>query len=230
MLIIIDKKIPQLAKQPLRKLAEVIELETSAITYDAISGHPDIFFCKTNDSTVITTPNLSDYYIDILLSNNINFIKGIKNIGDKYPASAHYNAVVTDDFLIHNTNFTDETILNHTKNKNIINVKQAYTRCNLLHLTNNSFITSDEGIYAKLKDADLNTLFVSPLDVELPGFKHGFFGGACGVYKNTVYVIGSLRQHQQGDMIKDFIYNSGLDIVELYDGKLYDGGSILFLD
>ena len=230
MLIIIDKKIPQLAKLPLRKLAEVVELETSKITYDAISGHPDIFFCKTNNSTLITAPNLPDYYTYILLNNNINLIKGIKNVGDKYPSSAHYNAVVTEDFLIHNTNFTEESILYHTKNKTVINVKQAYTRCNLLPLTNNSYITSDEGIYAKLKDAYLNILYVSPLDVELSGFKHGFFGGACGVYKNTVYVIGSLRHHQQGDIIKDFIYNTGLEIVELYDGKLFDGGSILFID
>ena len=210
MLIVIDKRIPLQAKLKLKTFGELLELETIGITYDAISGHPDIFFCQTPDNILIVAPNLPECYFKILSNNNISFIIGEKEVGNKYPSTAHYNMVATDKYLIHNTKYTDRTILDQNKDKTIINTKQAYTRCNLISLGDNSF--------------------VSPLDVELPSFDHGFFGGVCGVYKEKVFINGSFNYHRQGKEIIDFITTLGYSIIELYDGNLYDGGSILFID
>lgn len=230
MLIIIDKRIPQQSKDILKTYGELLELETTGITYDAISGHPDIFFCQAPDNTLIVAPNLPEYYFKVLFNHNIPFIKGELEVGNKYPSTAHYNIVLTDKYLIHNTKYTDRKILDLNKDKTIINTKQAYTRCNLINLGDNSFITSDDGIFKTLSNLKFNILNVSPFYIDLPSFEHGFFGGVCGVYDEKVFINGSLNYHRQGKQIVDFISALGYSIIELYEGKLYDGGSMLFID
>ena len=230
MLIIIDKKTPQQAKVKLKAFGEVLEMETSGITYDAISGHPDIFFCQADDNTLIAAPNLPVPYFDFLIDKNIPFIKGNADIGNKYPFTSHYNAVITKDYLIHNIKYTEKIIIDNCIDKVQINIKQAYTRCNLFCLGRESFITSDEGIFKKLNAFKLNVLYVSPIDIELPGFSHGFIGGVFGLHKDMVFINGSLKHHRQGEAINEFIKAAAYTIIELHDGKLFDGGSILFID
>jgi len=227
-LIITDKKLPPEAKDSLAKHGDIIEFSTSNITYDAISGHPDIFFCKTN-SRLIIAPNLPESYLLLLKEKNFPLVIGSRNVESKYPSSAHYNAVVTDNLLIHNLKITDKIILENTKELTHIHLNQAYTRCNLLPLKNNSFITSDKGVYQTLLKAKLNILYVSPEYILLEGFSNGFFGGACGVYENKVFIIGSLKYLSDGNKVKSFLKNLDYKIIELYDGPLIDGGSLIFI-
>jgi len=228
-LILTDEKLPPEAKDSLAKHGDIIEFSTSNITYDAISGHPDIFFCKTNNKLIVA-PNLPESYLMLLKEKNFPFVIGSRNVESKYPSSARYNAVVTDNFLIHNLKITDSTILENTKELNQIHINQAYTRCNLLPLKNNSFITSDKGIYKTLNEEKLNIIYVSPDEILLEGFSNGFFGGACGVSKNKVFIIGSLKYLSDGNKVRDFLKNLNYEIIELYDGPLVDGGSLMFLD
>ena len=228
-IIIIDKKLPYKAKTALSDFGEIIELSTSNITYEAISGHPDIFFCKTNNKLIVA-PNLPNHYLKILKDKNIFFIFGNENIKSKYPSTAIYNSVVTENFLLHNTKITDKVISENTKELKQIHVNQAYTRCNLLPLKNDSFITSDKGIYKTLIKENLNVLFVSPIGILLKGFKNGFFGGACGVYENKVFILGSLKYFPEGEKVKAFLKELNYEIIELYDGPLIDGGNLIFID
>ncbi|MGE5353068.1 MAG: DUF6873 family GME fold protein [Acidobacteriota bacterium] len=229
MQIIIDRKMPEKAKGSLKSFGNLIELETSGITYDAISGHPDIFFFKTS-SRLIAAPNLPPEYLKILHEKGINYLLGSSPVGMKYPDSARYNAVSNGKYLIHRSDITDKEILAHSKEKEILNVSQGYCRCSLLPLESNSFVTSDEGICKSLKAKGLNVLLVSSADVLLPGFSRGFFGGTCGVWNGKVFIAGSLKYHKEETEIKAFLKSHGYGTVELYDGPLFDCGSILFLD
>lgn len=228
MLIVVDKKAPEKAKENLAAYGEILELQTENITYESISGHPDIFFCKNNNQ-LICAPNLPEKYFKILTDRNIDFIKGDKKLENKYPATAYYNALVNNDFLIHNLKITDKKIIDNCSDKKIISVKQGYCRCNLLPLKNNNFITSDKGIFKKLKSQGINVLFVSSDEVILPGFSHGFFPGACGVFDDKIFILGSLKYHKDSEIITSFVENLGYEIVELYDGRIFDGGSLLVL-
>lgn len=228
MLIIADKKLPQESKISLSNFGELIELSTSDITYDAISGHPDIFFCKTNNAQIVP-PNLPNNYLRILEKKKIPFVLGNENVKSKYPSTAFYNAVITENFLIHNIKITDNIILENTEELKQIHVNQAYTRCNLLPLKNNCFITSDEGIYQTLITEKLNVLFVSPKGILLEGFETGFFGGVCGVYENKVFIIGSLKHFHEGENVRAFLNELNYEIIELYDGILFDGGGLMFI-
>ncbi|MGE5681646.1 MAG: DUF6873 family GME fold protein [Bacillota bacterium] len=229
MLILVDKKIPDGAKENLSKYGELLELSTSGITYEAISGHPDIFFFKSPDKLFVA-PNLPNEYFEILNKYAVPFKKGSSPVEAKYPLSARYNAVADDNYFIHNLKITDQTILQELSDiKHLISVNQGYCRCSLLALKNNSFITSDSGIYKALLKENLNSLLVDTKQVLLPGFSHGFFGGACGIFENKIFLIGSLKYVQDAENIKKYTSYLNYEIIELYNGPLFDGGGIFFI-
>ena len=227
-LILCDKQLPSSAKVRLADFGEVIELSTENITYAAISGHPDVFCCPVGETLVVSSALPSEYN-EIFNTHNIEWVFGEKPNGFNYPDSACYNAIVTDHLLIHNLTITDPKILELAGTRKQIHVNQGYTRCNLLPLPGENFITSDKGIYTVLTQEGFEVLYVNPNGILLDGFPNGFIGGVCGVFENTVFIAGSLSLYNEGQKIRDFLSLHSLNIIELYDGPLFDGGSIIFI-
>jgi hypothetical protein len=98
-----------------------------------------------------------------------------------------------------------------------------------LALKENNFITSDEGIYKTLISHGLKTLLVSTNNIILPNHRYGLFGGTCGIHEDKVFFIGSLANYKDGNKVRNFLESLGYCIIELYNGDLFDGGTILFL-
>ena len=142
--IIADGRMPEEAKKNLKKLGDALLLNPTEITYKSISAHPDIFFFQTEDG-LIYAPNAPKKIIKELKKRKIKLTEGKKEVGKKYPETVPYNAVGIGNTLIHNLKHTDSTILSLYENHILVN--QGYTRCNLLALNENCFITSDEGIF-----------------------------------------------------------------------------------
>jgi hypothetical protein len=236
MLIIVDQRIPEEAKRNLSAFGEVLEFFTTGITYEAISGHPDVFFCQTPQG-LIAAPNTPGIFLERLKEHGVTFETGINPVGTVYPNTARYNAVFTAKYLIHNLSFTDPSLLSltngpgeHDESKfKIINVNQGYSRCNLLAFNQDTFLTSDHGIQKALSGAGLNVTYISPADTVLPGFKHGFTCGCCGIKDNNLFLIGNLNFCMDQDIIDSFVQENKLSLVELYNGPLFDGGGIFFL-
>lgn len=228
MLIIVDQKVPSVAKEKLSSYGDLLELKTKGITYPAISGHPDIFICQSADKLIVA-PNLPEMYLTKLKNSFSNVITGEFPVGSEYPATSRYNAVATPKHLIHNFRHTDFIITRTLEDLRLIQVDQGYCRCNLLPLKDDHFITSDRGIFKVLDQHGLDVLYVSPEGILLEGFPHGFFGGCCGVWEDKVFVNGSLSFYKDGDKVRDYLRPLGYKIVELYDGPLMDCGSILFV-
>lgn len=226
MLIIVDVRAPEEAKENLKRYGEMVEFETSGITYDAISGHPDVFMCRVGEELVVA-PNIAERFIETG-NLKLEIRTGRLDVGREYPESARYNAVVTDDLIIHNLDISDPELLMMTWDRQQVHVPQGYSRCNLLPLKNNHFITSDKGIEKNLKEI-ATLLYVDSQEILLPGFEHGFFGGACGVFEDNVFVMGTLEKISQGKEIHSFLTNLNYEVIELYDGPLFDVGSILFI-
>lgn len=227
MLIIVDARAPEEAKENLRGYGEVVEFATRNITYDAVSGHPDIFFCNVGKELVAAT-NTPEIFLDTLRKNNIEVRTGNLEIGSYYPDTARYNAVSSADLFIHNLDITDPDLLMMAWDRQQVHVTQGYCRCNLLALRENHFITSDKGIESILKDFG-KVLFVSPEEILLPGFDHGFWGGTCGMSGDRIFIMGSLNRIKQGAEIRNFIAGLHYEIIELYDGPLFDGGGLFLL-
>lgn len=228
MLILLDRKMPEATKEKLAAFGNIVEFATEGITYEAISGHPDIFFCPT-PAGLIVAPNLPEKYFRILDQNSINYIKGSLPVGSEYPETARYNSLVTDKYIIQNPAISEPVIHDLNMNPETIHVKQGYVRCNLIALPNDSFITSDRGIEKSLHQHKLEVLFVSPSNVKLEGFGNGFLGGACGLHGNTLFICGSLEHLQEQAQVESFIERAGVSIIELSDGQPVDVGTILFL-
>ncbi|OFX67034.1 MAG: hypothetical protein A2X12_02735 [Bacteroidetes bacterium GWE2_29_8] len=228
MLAIVDHRLKTEIKERLSFYAKLIEFKTSGITYNAISGHPDIFMCQM-DNLLIYSPSLPIYYIDLLKLNNINIEEGETLIGEKYPFNIAYNAVVTKHFFIHNYQYTDPVIIKNIKERKVINVKQGYTRCSILPVNDNSFIVSDKGVYEVLKkEATIDVLLINNDNIIIEDFKNGFIGGTAGICYNKCFFAGNLNYHKQGNLIKNFINSKKIEIIELGDYPLSDCGSIIF--
>lgn len=224
---IIDKRSPAEAIKNLKKEFDVLEFQSHNTSYDEVSGHPDIFIFQSKRSIIIA-PNSPKILVDFLESKKIDFIYGIKNVGAELENSTQYNCISSKEYFFHKKAYTDEAVMAENRDKKFINLPQAYTRCSLSVLNNNYFITSDGGIEKALKKNKFNVLMVDPKSIHLPGYPNGFFGGTNGVFKNKFYLNGNLNFHPDGNKIRDYIKKCGLELVELHDGPLYDGGGIFF--
>lgn len=228
MRIIVDSRIPKEAKIELSSYGELMELHTEGITYPAISGHPDIFFCQGPDRLIVA-PNLPEHFVRKLIRDSISFISGEFPVGAKYPQTSIYNAVATEKYIIHHFHQTDPVITRTFKDLTPVHVDQGYCRCNLLALKDDHFITSDEGIHQVLEQSTINVLKVTTQGILLEGFSHGFFGGCCGIYEDKVFITGNLKRYEDGKKVEGFLMDLGYEVVELYDGPLIDGGGIFFI-
>lgn len=227
-MILCDERLPYPAKVRLADFDELIEIRTENITYNAISGHPDIFCCQVGD-IIVLSPALPSKYTDVFNCNGTKWVYGLKSNTFNYPQSAIYNAVITDNLLIHNLLITDPVIKTMAGTRRQIHVNQGYTRCNLLPLPGDIFITSDNGINLVLTHAGFDVLYVNPYGILLDGFPNGFIGGVCGVKENNIFIVGNLSTYKEGQKIREFLFLHSLTPVELYDGPLIDGGSIFFI-
>lgn len=229
MLIFIDERSPEPSKKKLSQFGKVVGFITENITYQAISGHPDIFMFQDKDCLIVA-PNIPIYYKEILKEYNKKFLEGQKSIGISYPESARYNAVSTHNLLIHNLEITDVVILKHLANHKKIHINQGYSRCNLIALNAENFISSDVGIQNALIRNGLNCHFVCPDTISLPGYPHGFFGGCFGIYRDNFFLNGNLKFLPENKKIREFIEAQNIKIIELHDGPLFDGGGVFFIE
>lgn len=229
-LLFIDEKMPAEAVENLSKYGETIKFSTTGLTYDSISGHPDIFLTKVGNRLIVA-PNLPKKYKKLLQTKNIDFTEGELPVGDKYPESSRYNVVATEKFLFHNFRYTDSSITDAAGNRDLVHINQGYARCSLLPLGEKHFITSDRGI-AKVLDCvpGIETLLVDPEGIPLEGHRHGFIGGTAGIDGSRLFFSGNLDHYGDGEKIREFVDPLGIEIIELHNGPLFDGGSILVIN
>jgi hypothetical protein len=228
MLILADARLPLPALQRLESLGEVIAFNTSGITYPAISGHPDIFFCPTPKGLVHAT-NTPAGILETLKARNLPLIAGQMAVGAAYPFSAAYNAFANDRFLLHHPGITDGVLARQLSHLELLPVKQGYSRCNLVE-AGGLYITGDCGIQKVLQQQGLDVFFTDCKDIILPGSPHGFIGGCTGVYRDVLYLCGSPDHLPNGRELVRELQHRGIRVEALYEGPLWDGGSILFLE
>ncbi len=228
MIVIADNRMPVAAKKQLTELAKPLWLEPQSAVYESIAAHPDIFFCQTK-TTLIAAPNIPEIWIKWLIKEQVSVGIGQNKLASAYPHTALYNAVATKYLLIHNLGITDQSILGQYLPEERIGVSQGYTRCNLLGLDENQFITSDRGIEKALLVRGKSVLFIDPKQLVLPGQQHGFFGGCCGIMQQKLVICGDFRKLKESSELEVFVNKSGYQIVTLGKGPLVDIGSLLFI-
>ena len=228
MLILADARLPEEALQGLQRLGKLIPFASHGITYPAISGHPDIFFCPTPQG-LVHAPNTPQAVLKNLQKHGIRLIKGQSPVGAAYPHSAAYNAFANGQYLLHHPGITDKVLAQQLSHLELLPVKQGYTRCNLVE-AGGLYITGDKGIEKALQQQGLDIFFTENKDIILPGSPHGFIGGCAGVHRDVLYLCGSPDHLPHGRELNEVLRRHSIRLEPLYDGPLWDGGSLLFLE
>lgn len=233
MICFVDYRISIIEEKSLKNLGvKIIKVPPCNNLYNAIKGHVDIQLniLSKIEKKVIVQKDISDDFKKELLTSNINFIESKSSLGEKYPSNIALNALILDNYFIHNLNFSDEILLESQKNKTLVNVKQGYTKCSSLVVNDNSIITSDKGIYNSLLKYNFDILLVPPGDIILDGLDYGFIGGTGGlINSSTMAFFGSLEKYAYGKEVKKFLEKHNVKPIYLSNSKLYDRGSLLTL-
>ena len=198
--------------------------------YDAINGHVDIQLniIDKENKHIIIQKNIPKDFLDILKLSGIKYTLSKEALGKKYPKNIILNALIIEEFFIHNLNYTDANLIENQENKIKINVKQGYTKCSVLPIGNNALITSDKGIYKTLIKGNMDVLLIPPGDILLPSLDYGFIGGTGGmISKNKLAFFGELEHYCFGNDIYKFLYKYDIEAIPLKRGKLIDRGSLI---
>jgi hypothetical protein len=226
--IFLSKDSPDSLKNQLAEKGAVILIEHCNTVYKSISSHGDIFIFCCEDKIFIAREQY-ELIKESLDAHPFNLEIIDNALGETYPKTAAFNAVLLGGCFIHKLNVTSPAILNEIKrrDKKIINIKQGYSRCSILPVDENSVITSDIGIEKTLAMNGIDVCHIRPGFIKLSGQEYGFIGGAGGRIDNNIYFAGDISLHPDYDKINKFICKRGLDIIFEKGFPLTDIGSIL---
>ena len=225
MRVIADHRMDENNKAELLKLGfQVVPTVTVGAVYDEIKGHADIQLHPVNNK-VICAPEVYGYYKKML--PELDVIPGSVAIGAKYPSDIAYNVCGMGDTAVCNKKHTAPEILREYKT--VLDTRQGYAKCSVCVVSERAAITADDGIYRRLSENGFDSLKIRAGYVRL-GRMGGFIGGASGLLKSGLLVFnGDIKKHPDHENIKSFCKNSGVDIISLGKGELYDIGTIFFI-
>lgn len=225
---IIDKRAPFEVKKNLKKYVDdIFEFSSEGITYNSISGHPDIFLFQ-DDNGFVVAPNSPKELINFLECKNVNYSFGDKPVGEHLDDSVLYNCLTTNKYFFFKKDKPDASIQKRNSEKILINLPQAYTRCSMFAI-NDKVITSDKGIVKALEKNNIEHFYFNPSKIRIEDHKNGFIGGAMGAVDNKVFFLGNLLKHNDGKALYKFITTLGKEVICLGNDYLYDGGGIFFV-
>jgi radical SAM superfamily enzyme len=220
---IIDPRMPPMAKKRLKQMGYYIrEVPLHPKLAGPVKGHPDMMLFSYG-KRVIYEPRL-EKIAGLLRDNGYECTRGEKIKSHKYPKDIIYDACSIGKSIIRYAGKIEKNIEN--LKTEFIKVKQGYVKCSVVVVDGKHIITSDKGIkdiWGKL------ALLVRPGSIKLPGYKTGFIGGASGRHKDKIFFTGSLKNHPDGRLMREFIEKRGKKVVELSSGELYDTGTILYI-
>lgn len=227
-IVFVGEQIYPSLEQELLKQHKVLKIKATEHLYKGIKDHSDLHV-HSLEGIVYLSQECAGDLLPHLTSMNIPCVTIKKTLGNAYPQTVPLNLVTTRTLAIHNFEHTAPEILNtlsKTRRK-LIHVKQGYTRCTLLPLSSDCFLTSDKGIYKRLKKESIQIDYIENGPIRLPHQPDGFFPGCCGVIENVLYINGDLTCHPSADTIQQRCHDLSLTIVDVPGKPLQDIGSII---
>lgn len=193
-----------------------------------VAHHADLSFFFDGIDTLFAASEFSDFS-DLLRKYCKNTVFINKKLDKKYPEDVLLNCVCVGKNFICNEDTVSSEVFDKMKNSgyNIINVKQGYTKCSVIPVSENAMITDDESIYNACANAGIDVLKVSKGSVALNGFDYGFIGGTAGkIADNEIIFNGNITDHTDFERIDLFLKKYGVKAV-YFGSQLEDIGSII---
>lgn len=211
---------------------DIIEIPRYPNLYKAIDGHVDIqvHILDKSQKKILINRDMDIKFKNTLNNLNISYIDSKSFLKTNYPNNICLNALNISNYFIHNLKYTDENLLFYNKDKNLINVKQGYTKCSCLPVSDKALITNDIGIYKTLLKYNFDILLLPPGDIVLEGLDYGFIGGTGGLITPDIMAFfGNLDFYKYGEEVKIFLSKYDVKPVYLKNTKLIDRGSLFVL-
>ncbi len=208
---------------------KIIPIPPTDLVAEPIRSHPDIQIFIHGNSVFMHPAISRDVVKSIEKHCNVNICS--TKLSSKYPSDIAYNIVCIGNRAIHKAECTPPEIKKYFTDNNIslINTNQGYSKCSTLPVNEKSIITSDKSIYTIAVANGIDSLLITPGFINLPGYKHGFIGGASGQFKKTILLTGRIDHHPDYEIIIDFINKKGINICYLSKNPVIDIGSILII-
>lgn len=227
MKIIIDSRMRKIEKEYLSQYGDLIELPYQSSVYEEISSHPDIFFCKINNQ-IFQAPNLK-------LEKQLETRQGENPVGAQYPEDIKYNICQIGKRVIHNFKYTDSAVAEYIDRTGLqkIDIKQGYSKCSISVTSENSCITSDEGIYETLKRENIDVLLLDNTNISLldknglQAKMSGFIGGATAAIEDKFIIFGDSNKISNKASLIEHLNNHNLKLVDFKNLEIIDYGSIV---
>ena len=206
---------------------KVVSVRENSFLEAPVSKHADILANYVGKSTFLSDNNQTEL-CNFIKNNGGKYII-IDNIKSPYPNDCLLNFADIGDYLICNKSILTEEILKLLPNKKIIDVKQGYSKCSVCICKHNTIITDDISIYNSLLEYNnINSLLIEKGSVCINKYDYGFIGGCCGLIdKDLLLFNGDLSTHSDFDKIKNFLYDNGVNYLDIKGKPLIDIGSII---
>lgn len=207
---------------------DVIPAGLNSSVDERIADHPDISYFFDGDNTLFLAGEYSQR-AENFINSGIDTVVINDKLGDKYPFDVRLNCVTAGNNFICNKNTVSKTILDHMikKGYNIIQVKQGYTKCSVITVSDNAIVTDDPSISEKCSQNGLDVLLVSKGYVSLQGFEYGFIGGTAGrVGERLLIFNGNITAHPDFACLSEFLEKHNVKYI-FTEEMLTDIGSIL---
>ena len=242
--VFIDNRMSDACKIGLKRYYKTIELPCFEALDEPINAHPDLFLFPYHEgflveqSTSALLTKLCEkqmfFFADDIDSTHIVRFRGNSKDGVRYPQDCILNFAMCGNYIIGNRKVIHprmaELILKYRWK--FIHVEQAYAKCNVCTVADNALITEDEGIAKECMERELDVLLIKRGAVKLPGYAHGFIGGASSApYPSSdgtkLFFCGCIEKHPEYEKIRRFCRKYDVMPVSLSNEPLTDYGSVL---
>ena len=212
----------------------VVKLPASKRLSAPVGSHPDMLLFY-HDGHIISSADYCDEaayaFSDIRESApNVSIHFSDSEFKEKYPYDAIFNALVIGDKIFLKSDTASSDVLKYAKSRGLspVHVSQGYPACTTLAF-GEAAITADKGMARVLRREGFRVTEIENGGISLPPYEYGFIGGASGVFGNTVYFLGDVKRHPDGEKIIRAIESEGFNTVSLSDEELADLGRIIFI-
>ena len=206
---------------------KVISVNENPFLDTPVCKHADMLCNYVGKSIFLTDKHLVE--LCNFLEDNDGKSVIIENVKSPYPNDCLLNFVDIGGYIICNKSILTKEIAEFLLKKPIIDVKQGYSKCSVCICGYNTIITDDKSVYKAVSQYDdINSLLIEKGSIRINKYNYGFIGGCCGLIdKNLLLFNGDLSTHSDFDKIKNFLYDNGINYIDIKGKTLNDIGSII---
>lgn len=214
----------EILAEMLKRGYSCIGVKESGCVSAPISTHSDVLYLKVKDNEILASACQKANFP--MLEKAGYTVTAVDNFKPGYKTESYLNYIVCKDKIICN----QQTALITDTEKNIINVKQGYTRCSTIHVNDNAFITDDDNIYNTLISNGADCLKVKKGEVKLSGYDYGFIGGASvKLNEEEILFFGDIKNQKDKTAVVEFLRKYNMKPLFIKNKQLTDIGSALIL-